>query len=247
MENQSSIEESVENLSFAQLLEEHFARDEVIEGEIVKAEVLSVNKDFVMVDVGYKSEGLIATREFPSINGEPQIKTGDTVEVLVESRENDNGHMVLSKDKADKLKLWDEIAEAAERDEVVEGVIMGRVKGGLQVDIGVRAFLPGSQVDLRPIRNLDKLIGERFKFKVIKFNKKRGNIVLSRRVLLEKERQVKRQVTLKTLEEGAIMDGVVKNLTDYGAFIDLGGVDGLLHVTDMSLLPPRRPSFLRNK
>lgn len=228
-------EEQIEGeLSFAELLEEQFGKNNVIEGQVIKVEVLSVNKDFVLVDAGYKSEGLIPTNEFPSVDGEPQIKTGDEVEVYVDARENDAGQMVLSKEKADKLKVWDEISDAANRDEVVQGIITGRVKGGLQVDIGVKAFLPGSQVDLRPIRNLEKMIGERYDFKVIKFNKKRGNIVLSRRVLLEKERASKRTDTLKTLEEGAVMDGVVKNLTDYGAFIDLGGVDGLLHVTDMS-------------
>lgn len=229
------LEEVSENeLSFAELLDEKYARDEVAEGGIIKGVVLSVNKDYVLVDAGYKSEGLISTSEFPSVNGVPQIKVGDVVEVYVETREDDRGLMVLSKDKADKLKLWDEISEACDRDEVVKGTVICRVKGGLQVDIGVKAFLPGSQVDLRPIRNLDKLINETFDFKVIKFNKKRGNIVLSRRVLLEKERESKRKVTLENLKEGSIMEGVVKNLTDYGAFIDLGGVDGLLHITDMS-------------
>ena len=234
MQIETEISANEKEPSFAQLLEEQYAKDDIIEGEIVKAKVLSVNKDFVLVDVGYKSEGLISSKEFPSVNGEPQIKKGDDVDVLIESREDDSGHMVLSKDKADKLKVWDEIEKAAECNEIVEGIIVGRVKGGLQVDVGVRAFLPGSQVDLRPIRNLDKLIGECFKFKVIKFNKKRGNIVLSRRIMLEKEREMKRKITLKVLEEGAVMDGIVKNLTDYGVFIDLGGVDGLLHVTDMS-------------
>lgn len=230
--------------SFEELLNQEFARDEVQEGEIISAHVLSVNKDFVLVDVGYKSEGLIPTNEFPMINGEPQIKVGDKVEVLVETRENEFGHMVLSKEKADRLKVWDDISAACERDEVVEGVITGRVKGGLQVDIGVKAFLPGSQVDLRPIRNLEKMIGERFQFRVIKFNKKRGNIVLSRRVLLEKDRESKRSETLKHLKEGAVMEGVVKNLTDYGAFVDLGGVDGLLHVTDMSWGRVQNPTGL---
>lgn len=244
MRNEGSVEATDKELSFEELLEQEYGRDEVQEGEIISAHVLSVNKDFVLVDVGYKSEGLIPTQEFPMINGEPQIKVGDKVDVLVEARENEYGHMVLSKEKADRLKVWDEISAACERDEVVEGVIIGRVKGGLQVDIGVRAFLPGSQVDLRPIRNLEKLIGERFKFRVIKFNKKRGNIVLSRRVLLEKDREEKRKETLKHLKEGAVMEGVVKNLTDYGAFVDLGGVDGLLHVTDMSWGRVQNPNGL---
>lgn len=244
MRNEGNAGMPEDGLSFGELLEKEFARDEVKEGEIISAYVLSVNKDFVLVDVGYKSEGLIPANEFPLINGEAQIKVGDRVDVLVEARENEFGHMVLSKEKADRLKVWDEISAACERDEVVEGTIIGRVKGGLQVDIGVRAFLPGSQVDLRPIRNLEKLIGERFKFSVIKFNKKRGNIVLSRRALLEKDREEKRKVTLKHLKEGAVMEGVVKNLTDYGAFVDLGGVDGLLHVTDMSWGRVQNPNGL---
>lgn len=238
------IKELDEDISFEKLLEEHYARDEVQEGEIISARVLTINKDFVLVDIGYKSEGLIPTAEFPLIDGMPQIKVGDKVDVLVETREDEFGHMVLSKEKADRLKVWDEISAACERDEVVKGTVIGRVKGGLQVDIGVRAFLPGSQVDLRPIRNLEKLIGEEFEFRVIKFNKKRGNIVLSRRALLEKDREEKRKVTLLHLKEGAVMEGVVKNLTDYGAFVDLGGVDGLLHVTDMSWGRVQNPNGL---
>ena len=230
--------------SFAELLEQSYARDEVLEGEIVTGTVISVSKDHVLVDVGYKSEGMVPIHEFPNINGAVQIKAGDRIDVLVESRENDNGLIVLSKEKADKLKIWDEISAACERDELVEGTIISRVKGGLSVDIGVKAFLPGSQVDLRPIRNLDKLIGEKFKFKVIKFNKKRGNIVLSRRALLEKERDQLKGVTLQKLEEGAVMQGVIKNITEYGAFVDLGGIDGLLHITDMSWGRVNHPSEL---
>jgi small subunit ribosomal protein S1 len=234
MQTQTSSRRPDDNLSFAELLEQSYARDEVREGEIVKGTVISVGKDFVLVDVGYKSEGMIAINEFNYENGQPSVNAGDVLDVLVEARENDNGIIILSKEKADKLKVWDEISAACERDEVVKGRVIARVKGGLSVDIGVKAFLPGSQVDLRPIRNLDKLIGETFDFKVIKFNKKRGNIVLSRRVLLEREREEQKKVTLQTLEEGAVMKGVVKNITEYGAFIDLGGIDGLLHITDMS-------------
>ncbi len=230
--------------SFAELLEASFARDEVAEGEIVRGTIISVHKDHVLVDVGFKSEGMVALNEFPMINGQVSVKSGDSVDVLVESRENDYGLIVLSKEKADKLKIWDEISAACERDEVVEGIIVSRVKGGLSVDIGVKAFLPGSQVDLRPIRNLDKLIGEKYKFKVIKFNKKRGNIVLSRRALLEKERDQLKGITLQKLEEGAVMAGVIKNITEYGAFVDLGGIDGLLHITDMSWGRVNHPSEL---
>ncbi len=233
--------------SFSAMFEESLkVRDGVKEGDIVKGEVVAINRENVVVDIGYKSEGTIAIQEFTSINGVPQVKVGDKIDVFVESREDEQGHVVLSKEKADKLKVWDEISAAAERDELVEGVIVARVKGGLSVDIGVKAFLPGSQVDLRPIRNLDKLIGERFKFKVIKFNKKRGNIVLSRRALLEKERETLKKDTLNRLQEGAILDGAVKNITEYGAFIDLGGIDGLLHITDMSWGRVQHPSEVLN-
>ena len=237
---------------FAAMLEESFKGKgtakggELKENEIVRGTVVQVTKDYAVVDIGYKSEGQVPIQEFGLAEGKPNVKVGDAVEVLLESRENDTGMVVLSKEKADKMRIWDEISAACERDELVEGTIVGRVKGGLSVDIGVKAFLPGSQVDLRPIRNLDKLIGEKFKFKVIKFNKKRGNIVLSRRVLLEKERETLKKDTLKKLKEGAILTGIVKNLTDYGAFIDLGGIDGLLHITDMSWGRVGHPSEMLN-
>jgi small subunit ribosomal protein S1 len=236
MENQTIRTPEPETEDFAAMFAESEARTgQVEEGRVVSGTVIQIAKDYVVVDIGYKSEGQVPLNEFvPAPGAEPAVQIGDRVEVLVESRENDTGMVVLSKEKADKMRIWDEISAACERDELVEGVIVGRVKGGLSVDIGVKAFLPGSQVDIRPVRNLDKLIGEKFKFKVIKFNKKRGNIVLSRRVLLEKEREELKKETLKNLKEGAILKGVVKNLTDYGAFIDLGGIDGLLHVTDMS-------------
>jgi small subunit ribosomal protein S1 len=223
--------------SFAALFEASLAaRDDIREGEIVQGTVLRVNKENVVVDIGYKSEGTIAISEFVGAGGEVTVQAGDKVDVLVESREDDNGLVLLSKEKADKMKVWDEISAACERDEIIEGTISARVKGGLSVTIkgGVKAFLPGSQVDLRPIRNLDKLIGQAFQFKVIKFNKKRGNIVLSRRVLLEKERENLKESTLKNLQEGMVVKGVIKNITEYGAFVDLGGIDGLLHITDMS-------------
>jgi small subunit ribosomal protein S1 len=216
----------------------------VIEGEIVRGKVLSVNKDFVIVDIAYKSEGQIPLAEFTEHDGTISVQPGDEIDVYVENRENDNGLVELSKEKADRLRIWDEIAEACENEELVEGVITGRVKGGLTVDIGVKAFLPGSQVDLRPVRNLEKYIGQRFHFKVIKFNKKRGNIVLSRRALLEKQREALKSQTLGKLEVGMVVDGIVKNITDYGAFIDLGGIDGLLHITDMSYARVNHPSEL---
>src|SRR5450755_4117676 len=234
--------------TFAEMFEESMkdrgGGDPMREGEIIKGTIVQVTKDYAVIDVGYKSEGQVPISEFVNAKGEVTIKAGDPVEVLLESRENDTGMVVLSKEKADKMRIWDDISAACERDELVEGVIVGRVKGGLSVDIGVKAFLPGSQVDIRPVRNLDKFIGETHKFKVIKFNKKRGNIVLSRRVLLEKERAELKGMTLEKLKEGQIVEGIVKNLTEYGAFIDLGGIDGLLHITDMSWGRVTHPSEL---
>jgi len=231
---------------FAALLAESFGQDNVKEGEILRGTVIAVGKDFAIVDVGYKSEGQVPLEEFRMADGSIGVKPGDVVDVLLESRENDMGMVVLSKEKADRFKVWDEISAACERDELIEGVITTRVKGGLSVTIrgGVKAFLPGSQVDLRPVRNLDAFLNQSFKFKVIKFNKKRGNIVLSRRVLLEKERAALKESTLERLKEGQIVEGIVKNLTEYGAFIDLGGIDGLLHITDMSWGRVNHPSEL---
>ena len=241
--NESNTPASAEP-SFAELFnsETHAIK----EGEIAKGKVIAIDSDFVTVDVGFKSEGMVQTWEFMDDDGTLQIKVGDTVEVLVEDAEDEFGRVVLSKEKAERLKVWDEISNAYESDQAVEGTIVARVKGGLSVDIGVKAFLPGSQVDLRPVRNLDGMLGEKSKFKIIKFNKRRGNIVLSRRALLETERKRMRQDTLSTLEAGQILDGVIKNLTDYGAFIDLGGIDGLLHITDMSWGRINHPSELFN-
>ena len=222
--------------SFEALLAEYEQGQTAVvrEGEIVSGKVVDFVGEFVVVDIGYNSEGQVAKSEFNAPDGSFNVKIGDVVDVYVEATENENGLCVLSKKEADKLMIWEEISKIAEQDETVEGTILSRVKGGLAVDIGVRAFLPGSQVELRPTRNLDKFIGQKYRFKIIKFNKKRGNIVLSRRALLEKERAVLKSQTLERLHEGAVLDGVVKNITEYGAFVDLGGIDGLLHITDMS-------------
>ena len=231
--------------NFAALFEASLAEGDLgREGEIVVGTVVQVGRDAVIVDIGGKSEGVIPRSEFAGTSGEITVKAGDKVDVFIESRENDDGLVTLSKEKADKMKVWDEISSACERDELIEGTISQRVKGGLSVTIrgGVKAFLPGSQVDLRPIRNLDKLIGQTYQFKVIKFNKKRGNIVLSRRVLLEKERDEMKAKTLETLQEGMTVKGTIKNITEYGAFVDLGGIDGLLHITDMSWGRVNHPS-----
>ena len=232
--------------SFAALFEESLRRDEVKEGDIVKGKIIHVGSDNIIVDIGYKSEGTIPASEFVGADGTITVKVGDQIDVFLESREDAHGLCVISKEKADRLKVWDEISAACERDELIDGTISARVKGGLSVTIrgGVKAFLPGSQVDLRPVRNLDALIGKTHRFKVIKFNKKRGNIVLSRRVLLEKERAELKEQTLDRLKEGQIVEGIVKNLTEYGAFIDLGGIDGLLHITDMSWGRVTHPSEL---
>jgi small subunit ribosomal protein S1 len=204
------------------------------EGEVVRGVVLQVSASEVIVDVGYKSEGVIAIEEFRDENGQISIKAGDTVDVLLEKTEDRDGYVVLSREKAEKMKVWDDVERAYMERRVVTGRVIERVKGGLAVDIGVRAFLPGSQVDIRPVRNLDSLRGQDLRMRVIKVNKKRGNIVLSRKAVLEEENAEKKRDTLQSLEEGKILMGAVKNITEYGAFVDLGGIDGLLHITDMS-------------
>jgi small subunit ribosomal protein S1 len=205
------------------------------EGQILRGTVIDITPDHVTVDVGYKSEGQIPMQEFLKRDKKVDVKIGDQIDVFLEKKESEEGLLTLSKEKADKITIWREISRSCREGEVIEGEIVSKVKGGLSVDIGpIRAFLPGSQVDLKPVRNLDALIGQRFKFKVIKFNRKRNNIVLSRRILLDEERKQLREETLKNLKEGDIVEGTVKNLTDYGAFVDLGGMDGLLHITDIS-------------
>jgi small subunit ribosomal protein S1 len=227
---------------FAELFEE--SMKSLKEGEVVRGTVLSVDDEHIQIDIGFKSEGMVPTWEFMDEDGTVLVGVGDEVDVLLEDSEGEDGRIILSKEKADRLKIWDEISRAYKADEAVEGTVITRVKGGLAVDIGVKAFLPGSQVDLRPVRNLEHVVGQKLKFKIIKFNKRRANIVLSRRALLETERKKLREDTLQTLAPGQIVDGVIKNLTDYGAFIDLGGIDGLLHVTDMSWGRVAHPSEL---
>ncbi len=204
------------------------------EGEVVKGEIVQINKEYVLVDIGYKSEGQINIEEFIDPEGNMTANVGDKIDVLLERREDDEGVIILSKEKAAKIKIWDQIKEIYEKNDTIKGTIISRVKGGLSVDIGLQAFLPGSQVDLRPIRDMDSLVGTEHEFKIVKYNKRRGNIVLSRRALLESERITLREKSLKLLKEGAVLEGTVKNITDYGLFIDLGGIDGLVHITDMS-------------
>src|SRR5436189_763377 len=216
----------------------------IAEGEVVKGTILKVTSSEVIVDVGFKSEGIIAIDEFLDEAGEVTVQPGDIVDVLLERTEDREGYVVLSREKAEKMKIWDEVEKAYAERKVVIGRVIERIKGGLAVDIGVRAFLPGSQIDVRPVRNLDALRGQELRMRVIKVNKKRGNIVLSRKALLEEENAEKKKHTLETLAEGKVLKGVVKNITDYGAFIDLGGIDGLLHITDMSWGRVGHPSEL---
>jgi small subunit ribosomal protein S1 len=202
------------------------------EGEVVRGRVVHVGSSEVLIDVGYKSEGAIPIEEFHRSGRLPKV--GDELDVYLEAKEDNEGLIVLSKEKADKIRVWDAITQAYEKGLPVEGRIVEVVKGGLAVDVGVKAFLPGSQVDLRPVKNLTSLVGQSIRAKVIKLNRRRGNVVLSRRAVLEEEREEKKKHTLEVLHEGMTLTGTVKNITDYGAFIDLGGIDGLLHVTDMS-------------
>ena len=223
-------------------MEEYFSESlhQFKEGQVIQGTIIELAKGLATVDVGFKSEGTIHLHEFPK-NGQ-DLSVGDKIEVFLERVEDNDGNVVLSKEKANKIKLWDSLVIKHEAEEIIEGTIIAKAKGGLTVDIGLKAFLPGSQIDLRPIRNLEKLIGEVFQMRIIKMNKKRGNIVLSRRALLEEQRQNSRAETLKKLEEGSLITGTVKNITEYGIFVDLGGIDGLLHITDMSWGRVNHPS-----
>jgi small subunit ribosomal protein S1 len=216
------------------------------EGEVVRGRVLRISANEVIVDVGYKSEGIIDLDEFLGPDGRHHVAIGDEIDVLLEKTENKDGYVVLSKEKAEKMKIWEEIERAYTEGRPVTGVVKERIKGGLAVDIGVRAFLPGSLVDLRPVRNLDAMKGKELQMRVIKVNRKRGNIVLSRKAVLEEENAEKKRRTLDALTEGKVVRGVIKNITEYGCFVDLGGIDGLLHKTDMSWGRINHPTELFN-
>ena len=230
--NEEEGQDTTKEENFAELVESSFHKAQ--EGQIVTGVVVQITPEFVMVDVGSKSEGQIPLDQFLDADGKPTVAVGDDVEVFLEGMGDSGGGVRISKTKADKIKIWDEIAEICETEKTIEGKVVARVKGGMQVDIGVPAFLPGSQIDLKPVRNFDKYIGETFEFNVLKYNRKRGNIVLSRRPLLDKTRDQRKDFISHALESGEIFRGQVKNITDYGAFVDLGGIDGLLHITDMS-------------
>ncbi len=231
-----------EEQSYEDLLDQYGGFRKFEEGEVLKGTVLKITDTAAIVDIGYKSEGLIPISEFRNDSGEIEVVAGDTVDVFIEKTEDRDGHIVLSKEKAEKVRVWVDVEKAYNEGAIVTGRVIERIKGGLSVDIGVRAFLPGSQIDVRPIKNLDSLRGQEIECRVIKLNRKRGNIVLSRKIVLEEQLDIRKSETLANLEEGAIIEGVVKNITDYGVFVDLGGLDGLLHVTDLSWGRVNHPS-----
>jgi len=232
MKHEELIADGADAAEFEKLLADGF--DAARPGELISGKVIAIQKDAVLVDIGFKSEGHIPLNQFQDKEGKLTVEVGDQVEVLMLSPENESGEIVLSKDRAEQLKVWNHLEKVFADGDKVSGTVVQKVKGGLQVDVGVPAFLPGSQIDIRPQRNLDKFVGTDMEFKVLKFSRERGNIVLSRRVVLEKERDALKKDTIGQIAEGVVMEGQVKNVTEYGAFIDLGGIDGLLHITDMS-------------
>ena len=236
-------EQAVEKESFAALLEESMGSKNNLVGQVIEGRVISVENDFALIDVGLKSEGRVLLKEFAPPGQKAELAVGDTVEVFLERMENKNGEAVLSREKARREEAWTELEKAFEKTERVNGVIFGRVKGGFTVDLqGAVAFLPGSQVDIRPVRDVTPLMGTPQPFQILKMDRSRGNIVVSRRAVLEESRAEQRTELIAGLKEGQVLNGVVKNITDYGAFIDLGGVDGLLHVTDIAWRRINHPS-----
>ena len=229
--------------SFAELFEESVQQTNTRPGEVINATVVDITPDFVRLDAGLKSESSIPVEQFKDANGELEVKVGDVVQVVLEAIESGDGETMLSREKAKRNEAWSKLEEAFKNNEAVTGVIDGKVKGGFTVQLGgIRAFLPGSLVDVRPVRDTSHLEGKELQFKVIKLDQKRNNVVVSRRAVIESENSADRENVLATLEEGKIVKGVVKNLTDYGAFVDLGGVDGLLHITDMAWKRVKHPS-----
>lgn len=228
-----------ENMGFKELYEQSL--NQIQYGNIAQGKVVQITNDMVMVDVGWKTEGFIPASELKDAQGNINVSVGDEIEVFIDKRDAD-GNLILSKNKATKLKVWDEIKSACENNTPVKGKVVEKVKGGLSVDIGIIAFLPGSQVDVRPIKDLDQFVGQTMDFKVLKYDRKRNNVVLSRRSIVASERETEKKDILESIQEGSIVQGVIKNITDYGIFIDLGGIDGLLHVTDISWGRITKPS-----
>ena len=241
--SQADIQNNQPQESFAELLDQSFQEMTSLEGSVVTGTVLSIEKDMILIDVGLKSEGRVPIREFGNNEDELNIKAGDQVEVFIERLEDANGQAILSREKARREESWVNLEKALEKQQRVNGVIFGKVKGGFTVDLeGATAFLPGSQVDIRPIKDLGVLMGTPQPFQILKMDRRRGNIVVSRRAVLEDSRAEARTELVANLEEGQVLQGVIKNITDYGAFVDLGGVDGLLHVTDISWKRINHPS-----
>ncbi len=242
-EGESAAKEKKEELGYEEMVALYDeSMRHLTEGEIVSGKVIDVTEDFVVVDVGYKSEGLVPIEEFTSYDGEVKVEVGEEVDVLLEKTEDVEGHVLLSKRKAERMKVWADVEKSYKASETIKGRIVDRIKGGLTVDVGIRAFLPGSLVDIKPVKNLESMRGQELDFKVISMDRRRNNVVLSRKAVLEKEFAKKKAETLSKLREGVRMPGVVKNITDYGVFIDLGGIDGLLHITDISWGRVNHPS-----
>jgi small subunit ribosomal protein S1 len=254
LETEASTEESLTNLDndskqedSAEInIEEMYEQSlrQIQEGELINGEIIKIDEEYVLVDIGYKSEGIIPIREFKDTDGKVTAKAGDKVDVVLERKENDEGVVTLSMERAKKIKVWDQIRDIQNSDGTIQGKVIHRVKGGLSIDVGLPAFLPGSQIDLQPIRDLDSLVGKVMELKVLKYNKRRNNIIVSRRALLEEERVKHKAKTLSLIKEGSVLEGKVKNITDYGLFVDLGGIDGLLHITDMSWGRVSHPSTM---
>lgn len=232
---------------FKSLFEERYKNLAVKEGAVLKGKVVMVHRDTVAVDVGFKSEGLIPLEEFRNFDGKITVAPGEEIDVVVEQIEDKNGNVILSKERADAVHSWDRVESVFKNDQNIEGMIVNKIKGGMSVNLGgIKAFLPASQIDLKPVKSLDKLVSQKFQFKILKLNKAKGNIVLSRRIVLEQERETQKKGLLQNLKEGQVIKGTVKNITDYGAFVDLGGIDGLLHITDLAWGRVGHPSEILN-
>jgi len=243
-ENRSSLDtdSSRKQASIEEMYEQSLRQ--IQEGELITGEIIKIDEEYVLVDIGYKSEGVIRIDEFRDSDGNITAKAGDKVDVVLERKEDDEGLVILSMEKAKKIKVWDQIRDVYNNDGTIRGKVTSRVKGGLSVDIGLPAFLPGSQINLHPIRDLDSVVGQEIELKILKYNKRRNNIIVSRRAILEAKRLKQKAKTLSLIKESSIVKGKVKNITDYGLFVDLGGIDGLLHITDMSWGRVAHPSTM---
>jgi len=242
LDNDSKQEKDSAEINIEEMYEQSLRQ--IQEGELITGEIIKIDEEYVLVDIGYKSEGIIPIREFKDADGKVTAKAGDKVDVVLERKENDEGVVTLSMERAKKIKVWDQIRDIQNSDGTIQGKVIHRVKGGLSIDVGLPAFLPGSQIDLQPIRDLDSLVGKVMELKILKYNKRRNNIIVSRRALLEEERVKHKAKTLSLIKEGSVLKGKVKNITDYGLFVDLGGIDGLLHITDMSWGRVSHPSTM---